>query len=147
MKVFLLKNVEKVGMEGEIVKVSDGYGVNFLLARKLAVEVTPNNEATLQKRIRVVEKRQEAIATQTSMLAEKIKTVKLTLKRKIHDDGRLYGSINASEVVDLLAEKGISVAKNQIEFGKMIKTTGTYDVTIKLSSKLQPTLKLQVISE
>lgn len=147
MKVFLLKNVEKVGMEGEIVKVSDGYGVNFLLARKLALEVTSSNEASFAKRLKVVEKRQEVIATQTSMLAEKIKTLKVTLKRKTHDDGRLYGSVNPSEVVDVLAEKGISVAKNQIEFGKMIKAAGTYDVIIKLSSKLQPTIKLQIVPE
>lgn len=147
MKVFLLKDIEKVGMAGEIIKVAEGYGSNFLIPRKLAIEVTPQNEASFQKKITLIEKRQEAIATQTSMLAEKIKSIKLLLKRKTHDDGRLYGSINPTEIVELLAQKGVSVAKNQIEFGKAIKSAGTYDVTIKLSSKLQPALKLQIVPE
>ena len=136
MKVFLLKDIEKVGLAGEIIKVTDGYGMNFLIPRKLAIEITAANEATYQKKIKIVEKRQEAIASQTSMLAEKIKALKLTIKRKTHDDGRLYGAINAIEVVELLSEKGISVAKNQIEFGKGIKSAGLYEVTVKLSSKL-----------
>lgn len=147
MKVFLLKDVEKVGMAGEIIKVKDGYGLNYLIPNKLGIEVTDQNEGTFQKRLKVIEKRQEVIATQTSMLAEKIKALKLTVKRKTHDDGRLYGSINPAEIVDLLSEKNVSVSKSQIEFGKQIKTAGTYDIIIKLSSKLQPTIKLQVVPE
>ncbi len=147
MRVFLLKDVAKVGMAGEIIKVADGYGLNYLLPNKLGVEVTAGNEASFQKRVKLIEKRHEVIATQTSMLAEKIKAIRLSLKRKVHDDGRLYGSINALEVVDLLAQQGVNVGKSQIEFGKQIKTTGTYEVIIKLSSKLQPVLKLQVTPE
>lgn len=147
MKVFLLKDIEKVGMAGEIIKVTEGYGANFLIPRKLAVEITAGNEASFQKKIKLVEKRQEAIATQTSMLAEKIKNTKLSLSKKTHDDGRLYGSVNPTEIVELLGQKGISVAKNQIEFGKAIKSAGTFEVTIKLSSKLQPALKLQIVPE
>ena len=147
MRVFLLKDIPKIGMAGEIIKVKDGYGLNYIIPNKLGLEVTDTNEGSFQKRLKLVEKRQEVIATQTSMLAEKIKSLKLTLKRKVHDDGRLYGSINAVEVVDLLAEQGVSVGKSQVDFGKQIKSTGTYDVTIKLSSKLQPAMKLHVIPE
>src|SRR5579872_2138138 len=116
MRVFLLKDVPKVGMAGEIIKVADGYGLNYLIPNKLGVEVTANNEASFEKRVKLIEKRHEVIATQTSMLAEKIKAIKLSLKRKVHDDGRLYGSINALEVVDLLAQQGVNVGKSQIEF-------------------------------
>ncbi|MCX5922018.1 MAG: 50S ribosomal protein L9 [Candidatus Dependentiae bacterium] len=147
MKVFLLKNVEKIGMAGEIIKVADGFGTNFLLARKLAVEVTPNNEESFKKREKIVEKRKEVVATKTSMLAEKINGLKVTLKRKLHDDGKLYGSVNASEIVDVLAEKGISVTKSQIEFGKSIKAKGSHEVTIKLSSTLQPVINVNIVSE
>lgn len=147
MKVYLLKDVEKVGLAGEIIKVSDGFARNNLLPRKLALEVTPEKEEFFKKREKVVEKRQEKIATQTSMLAEKIKSLKLTLRRKLHDDGKLYGSVNPNEIVDLLADNGISVAKNQVDIEKSIKEKGTYEVTIKLSSRLQPKLILNVISE
>ena len=71
------------------------------------------------------------------MFAEKLSTVSITLKRKMHDDGQLYGSINASEVVDALAEKGISITKSQVEFEKSIKSKGTFKVIIKLNNTIK----------
>ena len=138
-----------MGCAGEIVKVADGFAHNFLIARKFGLEVTEKNEKSFEKKMRVVEQRNEVIATQTSLRAERIKSIKLTLKRKTHDDGKLYGSVSSGEVVDLLAEKGESVGKSQIEFdgGKLIKATGTYEITVKLSSKLQPKIKLSVVAE
>lgn len=147
MKVFLLQDVENVGMAQEIVSVSSGYAQNYLLPRKLAVVVTEDNEASFVKRAKTIEKRQEVIATKTSMLAERIKSLSLTLKRKVHDDGKLYGSINPSEIVDLLAVQGISVSKNQVNIDKSIKTKGAHEVTIKLSSRLQPKVSLNVVPE
>ena len=147
MKVYLLKDVPKIGMAGEVLKVADGFGQNFLLPRKLAVEITVQNESFYKQREKVVEHRKEVVATKTSMLAEKIGSIKLTLKRKMHDDGKLYGAINASEIVDLLAEKGVSISKSQVDLDKSIKAKGSYDVTIKLSSNLKPTVKLTIISE
>src|ERR1700750_1756446 len=98
MKVFLLKDVEKVGLSGEIIKVSEGYAANFLIPRKLAIEVTERNAVALQNRIKVVEKREEIIQSKTSMLAERIKSLKLSIKRKAHDDVKLYGSISQLEI-------------------------------------------------
>lgn len=146
MKVFLLKDIQKVGLANEIIKVSDGYAQNFLFPRKLAVEVTAKNESFYKDKVKNVEHRKEVIAEETSMLAEKIKNLSLTLKRKVTDDGKLYGAVSQSEVVDLLAEKSVPVSKSQIVFDKSIKTTGTYDVTIKLSSRLKPALRLKVVS-
>lgn len=147
MKVFLLKDVEQFGAAGEIVSTTDGYARNFLIPRKLAVEVTPENEGSFKNRIKVIENRKSVVSTKTSLLAEKIKSLELVLKRKMHDDNKLYGSIGAHEVVDLLSQKGISISKSQVEFDKTIKSKGTYPVTIKLSSKLHPALTLKVISE
>lgn len=147
MKVYLLKDVPKIGMAGEVLKVADGFGQNFLLPRKLAVEITPHNESFYKQREKVIEHRKEVVETKTSMLAEKIGSMKLTLKRKLHDDGKLYGSVNPSEIVDLLAEKGISITKSQVDLDKSIKAKGSYDVVIKLSSKLKPVVKLTIVSE
>ena len=147
MKVYLLKDVEKVGMSGEIIKVSDGFGSNYLIPQKLGIEITSNNEQFYKKQVKSVEHRKEVISSKTSMLAEKIHSLKITLKRKMHDDGKLYGSINASEIVDILAEKGVSISKNQVEFGKSIKAKGTYDVTIKLSTTLKPSIAVTIVPE
>jgi large subunit ribosomal protein L9 len=147
MKVFLLKDVEKVGLSGEIVKAKEGFALNYLIPKKLAIIVTPGNEGSFKKRVKVVEHRKEVVATKTSMLAEKIKSLKLTLKRKMHDEEKLYGSIGFSDIVDLLAIEGIKVAKNQVLLDKQIKSTGTYDITIKLSNQLQPKFTLKVVPE
>ena len=147
MKVYLLKDVEKVGMAREIIKVSDGFGSNYLIPQKLGIEITSNNEQFYKKQVKSVEHRKEVISSKTSMLAEKIHSLKITLKKKMHDDGKLYGSINASEIVDILAEKGVSISKNQVEFGKSIKAKGTYDVTIKLSTTLKPSIAVTIVPE
>lgn len=147
MKVYLLKDVPKIGLAGELLKVADGFGQNFLVPRKLAVEVTPQNESFYKEREKKVEHRKDVIATKTSMLAEKISSIKITIKRKLHDDGKLYGAINASEIVDMLAEKGISISKSQVELDKAIKTKGSHEVTIKLSSTLKPVITVNIISE
>ncbi|MCL4229631.1 50S ribosomal protein L9 [Candidatus Dependentiae bacterium] len=147
MKVLLTKDIVQVGMAGDIVTVTEGYFRNYLLPHKLAIEVNERNESYIKNKMNVVERKKEAIETQTSMLAERIKSTQLVLKRKMHDDGKLYGAVNAHEVVDLLAEKGIKVGKSQIEFPKTIKEKGMFDVTIKLSSRLKPTLTLKVVAE
>jgi len=147
MKVFLLKDVEKVGLAGEVIKVSQGYGANYLIPHKLAVEVTKNNENFFKKRARVVEHRKDVVTSKTSMLAEKIESLKVVLKKKSHDDGKLYGAVSPAEIVDRLKEKGVSVAKKQVEMSKSIKTKGSFDVTIRLSSKLKPKVTVQVVPE
>jgi large subunit ribosomal protein L9 len=147
MEVFLRKDVEKVGMAGEIVKVGDGYARNFLFPKGLAIEITLQNKDQYVTKIRNIENRKEVIATQTSMFAENLNSVSCTLKRKMHDDGHLYGSINASEVVDALAEKGISINKSQVEFDKSIKSKGTFKVGIKLTTKIKSTITVTVVAE
>jgi large subunit ribosomal protein L9 len=147
MEVYLRKDVEKIGLAGEIIKVGDGFARNFLIPQGLAVEITETNKSQYLTKIRKVENRKEVIATQTSMFSEKLNTMSITLKRKMHDDGQLYGSINASEVVDALAEKGISISKSQIEFEKSIKSKGTFKVVIKLTARLKPTITVTIIAE
>ena len=153
MKVFLLKDVEQLGMAGEIIKVSDGYAMNFLFPRKLAVEVTPENEHGFSKKIKTIEKRKEVIASQTSLLAERVKSLKVVIASKAHDhdatsgSAKLYGAIAAADVAQLLAEQGVVVQKNQVAFDKAIKTTGSHLVTVKLSNKLQPKFTLKVVAQ
>lgn len=147
MKVFLLKDVEQVGLKGEILNVSTGFGMNFLMPRKMAVKITKNNEKYYQQKAKSFDNRKEIIATETSMLAEKIKGITLTIKHKTHDEGKLYSSVSPAEIVDAMAEKGIKISKSQVEFAKSIKQIGDYEVTIKLSSRLKPRIKLHVVSE
>ncbi len=147
MRVFLKKDIEKIGMAGEIIKVSDGYARNFLFPRKLAVEITSQNEKTLLKQVKKVDHRKEVIATKTSMLAERIATLTVAVKRKMHDDGKLYGALSPAEIVDALAQQGISVSRNQVIFNKSIKNKGAHEAKIKLTSRLQPSIKIVIQPE
>jgi large subunit ribosomal protein L9 len=146
-QVFLLKDILNVGMAGEIVGVNDGFATNYIMPRKLGIIVTDKNKAEIEGRIKKVEKRIEVIKSKTSMLAENIKSLKITLKTKVHDDGKLYGAIRPQMIVDELAKEGISIAKNMVIFGKQIKEKGTHEVIIKLSTTLQPTLTVKVVPE
>lgn len=147
MKVYLLKDVENVGMAGEMLKVKEGYAQNFLIPRKMAVKITPQNESFYSARVKNVEHRKEVIASKTSMMGEKIKGLHLTIERKTHDDGKLYGAISTGEIVDVLAQEGITVSKSQVKFNKNIKEKGEHSIEIKLTSKVKSSFTLKVVPE
>jgi len=147
MKVFLRRDIENVGMKGDIVSVSNGFANNYLLPKKLAICVDAHNEQTFQRRLSHVRERQRAAATQAAMTAERIASLNITLTRKTHDHGKLYGSVTQQEIAQALHDRGIRVAKNQVMMQKGIKATGSHTVTIKLSRDLQPQLHIQVVSE
>ncbi|MCB9493565.1 MAG: 50S ribosomal protein L9 [Epsilonproteobacteria bacterium] len=147
MKVYMLKDVEKVGMSGQIINVSDGYANNFLLPRKFALEVTGKNMSFLESKQQQVRVTAEAIASKAGMLAERIKTMHLTIKERVHDDGKLYGSVGADEIVQLLKDKDITVNRKQIEFEKSVRSVGEHKVIVRLSSKLRPAFTLKVVAK
>ena len=143
MNVFLLKDIVQVGLKNEIIKVSDGYAANFLFPKKLAVEVTPANEKLYAAKARTVQNRAAIIESTSSVLGDQIAHLNLKLKKKMDGD-KLYAAIGQNEIVDLLKEHNVSISKSQVIFDKAIKSKGTFEVTIKLSSKIQPKFTLQV---
>jgi len=147
MQVFMLKDVENVGMAGQIIKVSDGYATNFLLPRKLATKVTAEGMSFYKVKEKKAEVDKKVLNSKAAMLAERICNMHITMKKKVHNENKLYGAISSDEIVELLKDKEISVNKKQVDFAKAIKTTGEHKVIIKLSSKLKPEFTLKVIGE
>ncbi len=146
MKVFMLKDVEKVGMAGQVVKVTDGYAINFLIPRRLAKKVGKNEKEFFVKRSDNIKLNVQTLNSKVAMLAERIKNMHLVIKERVHDNGKLYGAVGADEVVVLLKKKDININRKQVEFKKTIKTVGEHKVIVKLSSKLKPELTLKVVS-
>jgi len=144
MKVYMIKDVERVGIAGQIINVSDGYANNFLIPRKLAVEVTTDNQKFYEQKKQKETVAVEVLNSKVAMLAERIKSLHITIRERVHDDGKLYGAISADEIVDLLKAKEVSINRKQVEFDKSIKAVGEHKVTIKLSSKLKPQLTVRV---
>lgn len=146
MKIYLLKDIDNVGMAGQVIKVADGYATNYILPRKLGIKVTTDNEVFLQEKMVKEHVQEQAIKSKIAMTAERLKNMHLKIKMRVHDDGKLYASVNAENIIELLKEKEITVSKKQVEFEKTIRNLGEHKVTIKLSSKLQPQLTLEVLA-
>jgi large subunit ribosomal protein L9 len=143
----MLQDVEKVGMAGQVVKVSDGYATNFLIPRKLAKKVCENDEKFFSKRVVKAKLDAQVLNSKVAMLAERIKNMHLVVKERVHDDGKLYGAVGADEIVELLKQKDITINRKQVEFKKSIRTVGEHKVAIKLSSKFKPELMLKVVAK
>jgi large subunit ribosomal protein L9 len=147
MKVYMLQDVENVGMAGQVISVSDGYAMNFLIPRKLAKKVGAADKTFYEKKIIKSNVDVQLVNSKAAMLAERIKNLHIVVKERVHDDGKLYGAVGADEVIELLKEKDIVVNRKQIEFKKAVRAIGEHKIVIKLSAKLQPEFTLKVVSK
>ena len=141
MKVILQQDVKGQGKKGQMVEVSDGYGRNFLLPRKLAVEATAENVNTMKmqdkaKAARMAEEKAQAQAT-----AEQLKSCQVKIKARAGQGGRLFGSITSKEISEeLKAQHGIDVNKSNIILSEPIKSFGSFEVKCKLGSEVTGTI-------
>ena len=147
MNVFLLKDVTNIGTEGQVLKVKEGFARNFLLPKKLAVIATQEHVERYKELKEKVGAEVVAQGARAASIADHIKRTNIVIKQKVNEKGKLYGALNAEDVVDLLKAKNINVNKKQIEFDKAVRTPGEYTITIRLTSKLKPQFKLVVQAE
>ena len=144
--VFMKKDLEKVGMAGQLIKVAKSFAENYLLPNKYGVLVHDHELESFTKKNVVTAQKKEVLATKTSMLAEKIKETPIVIREKVHDSNKLYGSIKEDQIVDALREKGILINRKQVEFVKSIKAVGDYKVTIRLSTSLKPEVDVKIVA-
>jgi len=147
MNVFLLKDVTNIGTAGQVLKVKEGFARNFLFPKKLAIKATAEHEVYYQELKKKVGEEVVAQGARTAGLADQIKKTNIIIKQKVNDKGKLYGALGSEDIVELLKSKKISVNKKQIEISKAIKAPGEYLITIRLTSKLKPQMKLIVQAE
>jgi large subunit ribosomal protein L9 len=147
MLIILQENVPNLGNVGDVVRVKDGYGRNFLVPRGMAVIADQSNRRRLDHQKRVAEaSRSKAMAEANALLA-KIVGTPITIKSAAGEDGKLFGSVTNRDVAEKLAEAGVEVDRRLITIGDAIKTTGAYDITVKLGLDLSATLKVYVVEE
>ncbi|MEP6474609.1 MAG: 50S ribosomal protein L9, partial [Gemmatimonadota bacterium] len=132
MELILREDVSNLGKAGELVKVKDGFGRNFLLPRGLAYEATPGNKKRIEAESKSRTARQTAERAEATALAAKLGAVKLTIARKAGEENRLFGSITAQDIADALAEAGQPVDKRKIELEHPIKTLGFHSVPVRV---------------
>ena len=148
MKVMVLADVKGQGKKNEVIEVSDGYGKNFLIPRKLAklADAQSVNDAKTKESARLYKletEKKEAVE-----LAEKLKKITVTIKASCGGDGRLYGSVTAKDVAErLAADYGIMVDKRKIVVKDPIKAYGKYALEVKLYPEVTGALNLVVAAE
>jgi large subunit ribosomal protein L9 len=147
MKVLLIKDVYKLGRAGDIKKVADGYGRNFLLPQKMAVLATPGAIKTAERiRSKAAEKR-TILNDEMSIVAKALEKVQLTFGARAGETGKLYGSITSQEVIDALHKKtGYNLKRQQLDM-QPLRTLGEHTVRIRLTMDLIPEIKVTVYRE
>lgn len=148
MKVILQQDVKKVGSKGDIVEVSEGYGRNFLLPKKLAVEATAANLETAKQKANSAARKKQQATDEARLLAAQLEKVSVKIAVRIGEGGKLFGSVTGKDVADALAkEHGIDIDRRKISLKSEVTGAGEYEAVIKVHPEIQSTIRVLVIAE
>ncbi len=147
MNVILKQDVEKLGKTGDVVKVAPGYGRNYLIPRKLAVEATPGNMKMVEIEKAAQARRDFREKESATILARDIVKLTVTVRRKAGEGGSLYGSVTGIDIADSLAAHKIEIDKRKIHLDEPIKAIGEYQVPIRLHREVTVPIKVVVEAE
>ena len=146
MQVILTRDVKGQGKKGQMVNVSDGYARNYLLPRGLAEPATKSNINVMKGKQESLEYKKKVELEEANAIAEKMKEIKVVLKAKAGENGKLFGSVTNIDIANKISEeKGIEIDKRKIDLKKAIKEAGIYDVKIKLYGSVEANVKIEVV--
>lgn len=148
MKVLLLKDVKSLGKAGQICEVKDGYGRNFLIAKKFAELATNEtiNRYKAQEKKRLED--EAKLKGELQDLADKIKDLTLEIRKKVGANGALYGAITKDEIAIAFREKfNIDIDKKALDLKQPIKSTGIYELDLKLGFGIHTMCKIDIVAE
>ena len=147
MEVILLDNIENLGFRGQLVKVADGYGRNYLLPKKLAVAATPQNRKWVeQQRVRFL-KLEAKEKGDAADLATLLQGVSVTLTRKSGEKGTLFGSVTGMDIAEKLVAQGYHIDRRKIVLDSPLKVLGEYAVPIRLHKEVTASIKVKIEGE
>ena len=147
MKVILKEDVKNLGTMGQIVDVSDGYVRNFLTPRGLAVEANVKNIKSLEHQKKIIQEKAKKIKNQAQDLSSRISAMTLVIKAKAGEEGKLFGSVTAMDVVEALKNEGVDIDKRKIALDEPIRRLGAFTVSLKLHSEIPTQVNVQVVEE
>jgi large subunit ribosomal protein L9 len=148
VKVIFIADVQNVARAGQTREVADGYARNFLFPRKLAVLANSQAAAAVEAHLKKIVKQRALEDAEMAELAKKISGVQITLKAKVGENEKLYGSITGADIAEALSKTaGFEIDKRKVELPEPIKQTGICDVTIRFTHDITAVIKVNVISE
>ncbi|MGA7908286.1 MAG: 50S ribosomal protein L9 [Candidatus Sulfotelmatobacter sp.] len=147
MEVILKEDVAKLGARGDVVKVAEGYGRNFLLPRKLAIEANAGNKAVIAQMKAAAVRRSAKEKSQAEELAKQFDGVSVSFERKAGEHEQLFGSVTSGDIADALEKKGFNVDRRKIQLHEPLKTVGEFAVPVKLHKDVTAHLKVVIGKE
>ena len=132
MEVILKEDVVNLGNRGDVVKVADGYGRNFLLPRKLAMQATQANKAVIEQMKTAAVRRSASERAHAEVLAAQLEPLVLSFTRKSGEAGHLFGSVTSADIAAALASNGFELDRRKIQLDEPLKSLGDFSVAIKV---------------
>jgi large subunit ribosomal protein L9 len=147
MRVILRENIENLGKKGDIVHVASGFGRNYLIPKKIAIEVTSRNKKMIEIEQKALQKGFEKEKASYQELIDRLDTITLSFTRKTSETDVIFGSVSSTDIRDALVAQGFEVEKKKILLDEPIKRLGNYTVPIKIFHEERAEVKLQVVKE
>jgi len=147
MRVILTQDVDKLGDAGQVVKVRDGYARNFLIPRGVALLATEGRVREMEHKKRVIDERVKKEIKGHEKVAFALNKVRLSFTVRAGEEGKLFGSVTASDIHGQLAEQGIEIDRRRIELSEPIKQLGDYKVPIRLHREVRGEVRVAVVAE
>ncbi|MFC1483793.1 50S ribosomal protein L9 [Candidatus Neomarinimicrobiota bacterium] len=147
MEIILTQDVDTLGTAGQAIRVNPGYARNYLFPRGMAMPSTPANMKKIEERSRQDEIRVGRQVTELTKVAEKLRKVSLTASVKVGEDDKVFGAVTSQIITDLLAEKGYTFDRREINLEEPLKALGSYDVELKLGHGITSSVQVWVVRE
>jgi len=147
MEVILVDDVFELGKRGELVRVADGYGRNYLIPKKLAITATKGNQKMIEQQRLSLAKQEAKYKEDADILATEVNQLHLLVSRKCGETGTLFGSVTSKDITSLLQQTGIALDRRKVHMNQPIKSIGNYQIPLRLHSEVATELLVSVLSE
>lgn len=145
MKVILKEDIKGLGKMGDIVNIAEGYGRNFLIPGRKAVEATTHNIKAVEHEKKMLEEKMKRGKQEVDELSNKISEISVTIPRQVGEGEKMFGSVTSADIAEALDKEGIKLDKRQIHLEKPIKELGLFQVPVKLHPEVSAELKIWVV--
>lgn len=147
MEIILIKDVDNLGLAGQVLKVAPGYARNYLLPTAAALPATEGNLKMLAKKRAEYEARAKAEKEKAQELKNKLADLRLVFHRKSGEKGKLYGAVTAIDIAEALAAEGCPVERKRLRLPEPLKTVGDFEVSVRLHPEITAAFKVTVLPE
>ena len=147
MEVILKEDVAKLGSRGDVVKVAEGYGRNYLLPHKLAIQATAGNKKVIEQMKAASVRRSAKEKAQAEELAKQFEGVSVTFLRRSGEHDQLFGSVTSGDIAEALEKKSFNIDRRKIQLHESLRTLGEFTVPIKLHKDVTTHLKVVIEKE